>query len=184
MILTISGSRSAQTTTKRFPTPLSPSVTNRCSPTASGSSREIALSSSRTVAASENLTPWRLKFASAFTGSHSISTQPAYRRLSPSSNRHRRAGRQLGKPRAPCKKDAGTTVVTENPGASRRARTCRLSGRGGWRNQISSRFSPSVMFANPEAPRPRQANPVWRRPLGRAEILEEVSGASARDAVA
>lgn len=70
------------TTTNRFPRPLRPRVTKRCSSTASGSSRVSANSSSRTVAASAKLTRWAARFASALTGSHLIPTRAAYRHLS------------------------------------------------------------------------------------------------------
>src|SRR3990172_8550133 len=78
----MSGSRYAHTTTSRFPTSLSPRVTNRDSSAAAGSSRVSARSSSSTVTASAKLTPWARRFAFAFGGSHSNRTPPAYRRLS------------------------------------------------------------------------------------------------------
>ncbi len=78
----MSGSRYAYTTTSRFPTSLSPRVTNRDSSSASGSSRVSARSSSSTVTASAKLTPWARRFALALGGSHSNRTPRAYRRLS------------------------------------------------------------------------------------------------------
>ena len=48
-----------------------PSVTKRCSPALSGSSRVRAKSSSKTVTASVKLAPWAARFAAALAGSHS-----------------------------------------------------------------------------------------------------------------
>ena len=65
---------------------LKPSVTKRCSPEASGSSRVRAKSSEKTVEASAKLTPCAARFAAALAGSHSYRTRSVYGQMSSGSN--------------------------------------------------------------------------------------------------
>ena len=141
------------TTTTTCPTTSRPSETNRCSPSAVGSSRVTAFGSKSTASASENRTPCFRKFAAAFRGSQITATYVYYAyRVAMSTDAAMDGLTAAAHPRPRSVSFGGRRVQPLV-----RLRPLPASGRG-----RLPRWRAAVTTTNRTTPRARCGSPPWR----------------------